>query len=280
MKWVTRARPKVDRVACPWLIRRFVDPAAEFLYVPADEVPTVAEREGAVPFDVPGVEFGHHGDRCSFDAILRKYRLDDAGLQRLALIVRGADTDARDLAPEAAGLEAIAEGFRLAFADDQELLEREMPVYDALYAYCRQAVGAEERARAAGTILFVCPHGAAKSVLAAAYFNRLAAERGLIFRGACAGTEPDPALMPTVVMALAADGLDLPAERPRPLTTEMLAGAHRIITMGCDVARLLPERAAPVDAWDDVPAVSADLPHARAAIVARLAALVDDLARP
>jgi hypothetical protein len=142
MKWVTRARPKVDRVACPWLIRRFVDPQAEFLYVPAGEVLTVAAREGAVPFDVPGVEFGHHGDRCSFDAILEKYRLDDPALTRLAVIVRGADTDAKHLAPEAPGLEAIAEGFRLAFADDHDLLEREMAVYDALYAWCRrQAAG-------------------------------------------------------------------------------------------------------------------------------------------
>ncbi len=140
MKWVTRARPKVDRVACPWLIKRFVDPDAEFLYVPADQVMVVAAREGATPFDVPGVELGHHGAECSFDAIIRTYGLTDPALHRLALIVRGADTAARDLAPEARGLEAIAEGFRLLYGDDQELLERELPVYDALYAYCaRQA---------------------------------------------------------------------------------------------------------------------------------------------
>ncbi len=137
MKWVTRARPKVDRVACPWLIRRFVDPGAEFLYVPADQVAAVVTREGAIPFDVPGVELGHHGEECSFDAILRKYKLDDPALGRLARIVRGADTAAKDLAPESRGLDAIAEGFRLAFQDDHELLERELPVYDALYAYCR-----------------------------------------------------------------------------------------------------------------------------------------------
>ncbi len=136
MKWVTRARPKVDRVACPWLIRRFIDPAAEFLYVAADQVLEVAEREGAIPYDVPGVELGHRGAECSFDAVIRAYHLDDPALRRLALIVRGADTDAKHLAPEAAGLEAIAEGFRLACADDHDLLEREMPVYDALYAYC------------------------------------------------------------------------------------------------------------------------------------------------
>lgn len=138
MKWVTRARPMVDRIACPWLIRRFVDAEAEFLYVPGDQVLAVAEREGAIPFDVPGVELGHHGEECSFDAIVRRYNLRDPALTRLALIVRGADTDAHHLAPEAAGLYAIAGGFRLVFLDDHEQLERELPVYDALYAWCRQ----------------------------------------------------------------------------------------------------------------------------------------------
>lgn len=142
MKWVTRERPKVDRVACPWLIERFVDPSAEFLYVPADQVLAVAAREGAIPFDVPGVELGHHGDECSFDAIVRKYGLAerDPALARLALIVRGADTAAKELTPESRGLEAIAAGFRLVYADDHELLARELPVYDALYAYCREQV--------------------------------------------------------------------------------------------------------------------------------------------
>lgn len=137
MKWVTRARPKVDRVACPWLIQRFVDPQAEFLYVPPDEVMPTAQRENAIPFDVANIELGHRGPECSFDAIIAKYRLTDRALQRLALIVRGADTEAKHLAPEAAGLEAIAEGFRLVYRDDHELLEREMSVYDALYAYCQ-----------------------------------------------------------------------------------------------------------------------------------------------
>ena len=140
MKWVTRARPKVDRVACPWLIKRFVDPHAEFLYVPPDQVMEVAKREDAIPFDVANVELGHNGPDCSFDAIIKKYNLTDHALQRLALIVRGADTNAKDLAPECRGLEAIAEGFRLAFQDDHELLEREMSVYDALYAYCQETV--------------------------------------------------------------------------------------------------------------------------------------------
>ena len=137
MKWVTRARPKVDRVACPWLIKRFVDPQAEFLYVPPEQVTEVAKREGAIPFDVANVELGHHGAECSFDAIIKKYNLTDRALQRLAVIVRGADTEAKDLTPESRGLEAIAEGFRLVYRDDHELLERESSVYDALYAYCQ-----------------------------------------------------------------------------------------------------------------------------------------------
>ena len=139
-KWVTRARPKVDRVACPWLIRRFVDPDAEFLYVPADQVLAVARSTGAIPFDVADVELGHHGPECTFDAIIKKYSLSDPALKRLAIIVRGADTNAKDLAPESAGLDVIAEGFRLAYEDDHELLEHEMPVYDALYAYCKELV--------------------------------------------------------------------------------------------------------------------------------------------
>jgi len=138
MQWVTRARPKVDRIACPWLIKRYVDPEAEFLYVPADEVMTVAERTGAIPYDVPGVELGHHGPECSFDAILKKYDLKDPPLHRLALIVRGADTPAKDLTPESQGLEAIADGFRRLFDDDHQQLEAESIVYDALYAYCQQ----------------------------------------------------------------------------------------------------------------------------------------------
>jgi hypothetical protein len=137
MKWVTRSRPKVDRVACPWLIKRFVDPQAEFLYVPPESVLEVAQRENAIPFDVPNVELGHHGLECSFDAVMNKYNLTGPALRRLALIIRGADTSAKDLTLESRGLEAIAEGFRLVYHDDHELLERELSVYDALYAYCR-----------------------------------------------------------------------------------------------------------------------------------------------
>ena len=141
MKWVTRERPKVDRVACPWLIKRFVDPQAEFLYAPADQVAAVAEWEGATPYDVEGAELGHRGEECSFDAIIRKYDLvGDPALERLARIVRGADTAAHDLTPESRGLLAIAQGFSLAYDDDQVQLAAELPVYDALYAWCRQQV--------------------------------------------------------------------------------------------------------------------------------------------
>jgi hypothetical protein len=145
MKWITRERPKVDRIACPWLIRRFVDRDAEFLFVPAAQVMGAAEREGAIPYDVPGVELGHHGPKCSFDAILEKYRLADPALEHLARIVRGADTDALGLAPESRGLRAVAQGFSLVYDDDHRQLEAELPVYDALYAWCRNEVAAATR---------------------------------------------------------------------------------------------------------------------------------------
>jgi hypothetical protein len=138
LKWVTRERPKVDRVACPWLITRFVDPEAKFLFVPPEQVLTVAAREGATPYDVPDVDLGHHGAQCSFDAILHAYQLTDPALMRLAAIVRGADTGVPELTPQSAGLEAIAEGFRLVYQDDHAQLEKEVPVYDALFAYCQQ----------------------------------------------------------------------------------------------------------------------------------------------
>ena len=142
MKWITRANPKVDRVACPWLIKKFVDPDAEFLYAPADQVMAVAEREGAIPYDVPNVELGHQGAECSFDAIMKKYNLSGPALNRLAFIVRGADTAAKDLTPESRGLEAIATGFQLTYDDDHEQLAAELPVYEALYNYCQKLVEA------------------------------------------------------------------------------------------------------------------------------------------
>jgi len=137
MKWVTRAHARVDRIACPWLISRFIDREPVFLFVPSPEVTTVAEREQAIPYDVPGVELGHHGEQCSFDAFLDKYELDDPALRALALIVRGADTARRDLTPESPGLYALATGFQATSRDDFENMARQFPAYDALYAYCR-----------------------------------------------------------------------------------------------------------------------------------------------
>jgi hypothetical protein len=141
MKWVTRERPKIDRIACPWLIARFIDEAPEFLYVPAGEVMAVAEATGAVPYDVPGVEMGHVGDRCSFDAFVAKHGLEDPALHRLADIVRGADTSRLDLTPQSAGLYAISLGLSRNFDDDHEMLAHGMVIYDALYAWCRTQVG-------------------------------------------------------------------------------------------------------------------------------------------
>lgn len=141
MKWVTRERPKVDRLACPWLIRRFIDAQAEVLYVPAHQVHRTAEETGATPFDVPDVELGHEGERCSFDAFLKKYALDDPALERLAQIVRAADTDTLDRSREAPGLLAITLGLNANIPDDQRLLEAGMLVYDALYTWCRSLTG-------------------------------------------------------------------------------------------------------------------------------------------
>ena len=143
MKWITRERVKVDRVACPWLIKKFVDPEAEFLFVPTEQVPVVAEREGAIPFDTKGAELGHHGEECSFEAILRRYDLtSDPALVLLGKIVNGADTDnVLWKQPEGPGLEAIAEGFRhLGFGNDHEINAAEWIVYDALYAYSQEMV--------------------------------------------------------------------------------------------------------------------------------------------
>jgi hypothetical protein len=137
MKWVTREHPKIDRIACPWLIARFIDQEPEFLYVAADQVLTTAERTGAVPYDVPGVEMTHVGDLCSFDAFLAKYHLDDPALQRLAGIVRGADTSRLDLTPQSSGLYAISVGLSRNFPDDHEMLRHGLVMYDALYAWCQ-----------------------------------------------------------------------------------------------------------------------------------------------
>ncbi|MDD2725273.1 MAG: chromate resistance protein [Methylovulum sp.] len=137
MKWITRERPKIDRIACPWLIARFIDNDAEFLYVPSGDVVRIAEVTGAIPYDIPDVEFSHVGELYSFDAFLLKYQLADPALQQLAVIVRGADTSRLELAPQSAGLYALSLGLSQIYADDQALLKHGMVMYDALYAWCR-----------------------------------------------------------------------------------------------------------------------------------------------
>lgn len=137
MKWVTRERPKIDRIACPWLIARFIDKSPEFLYVPTDEVVKVAHGTGAIPYDIPGVELSHDGEMCSFDTFLKKYKLTDPALHQLAVIVRGADTARLGLAPQAPGLMALSLGLSRLFPDDHEMLHHGMVMYDALYAWCR-----------------------------------------------------------------------------------------------------------------------------------------------
>jgi len=148
MKWITRQNASVDRIACPWLIKRFIDPEAEFLYVPAGEVAAGAEREGAIPYDVAGVELGHVDGRCSFESILLKHNLEDPALERLARIVHGADVTADiGLTPEAAGLKAIAHGFAMVHGlEDHRKLELETPLYDALYAWCQHEAAKLSRA--------------------------------------------------------------------------------------------------------------------------------------
>ncbi|CAH0309091.1 hypothetical protein ABH908_004080 [Pseudomonas frederiksbergensis] len=141
MRWITRERPKIDRIACPWLITRFIDPEAEFLYVPSREVLPVAAEKDATPYDIPGVELTHEGELCSFDAFLKKYRLTDPALQYLARIVRGADTSRLDLTPQSAGLYAISLGLSHSYADDHEMLAHGLILYDALYAWCKECQG-------------------------------------------------------------------------------------------------------------------------------------------
>ena len=137
MKWITRERPKIDRIACPWLIKRFVDKEAEFVYVPFEEVRKKAEALGAIPFDIPDVEYTHYQDQCTFDYILKKHELTDPALQHLAPIVRGADTDRHDLASQASGLWAISAGLAYNIKNDHQLLEQGMMIYDALYSWAK-----------------------------------------------------------------------------------------------------------------------------------------------
>ena len=136
-RWITREHPKIDRIACPWLIRRFIDPEAEFIYVPAERVLSAAKETGSIPYDVADVEFTHEGERCSFDTFLRIYGINDPALDHLALIVRGADTSRHDLSPQCAGLFAISLGLSANFPDDHEMLAHGMVIYDALYTWCR-----------------------------------------------------------------------------------------------------------------------------------------------
>ncbi len=137
-RWVTRERPKIDRIACPWLIARFIDKEAEFLYMPSKQVLDAARQHDATPYDIPDVAFSHDGDLCSFDAFLQHYRLTDPALQQLAVIVRGADTHKLELAPQAAGLAAVSLGLSRNFSNDHEMLKHGMVMYDALYAWCKQ----------------------------------------------------------------------------------------------------------------------------------------------
>jgi hypothetical protein len=141
MKWITRERPKIDRIACPWLIQRFIDKDAEFLYVPKDMVLTVAADKEAIPYDVPGVELTHDRDFCSFDAFIKKYKLEDPVLQKLAIIVRGADTDKHKLSPVCSGLLAITLGLSSNFQNDHEMLKHGIVIYDALYSWCKHHMG-------------------------------------------------------------------------------------------------------------------------------------------
>ncbi|MGV0986485.1 MAG: chromate resistance protein ChrB domain-containing protein [Limnohabitans sp.] len=141
MKWITRERPKIDRIACPWLITRFIDSEAEFLYVPAKDVLRIADETGATPYDIPGVAFSHVGELCSFDAFLSAYKLEQAALKQLAEIVRGADTSRLDLTPQSSGLYAISLGLSEVFKDDHEMLKHGLVMYDALYAWCCHCQG-------------------------------------------------------------------------------------------------------------------------------------------
>jgi hypothetical protein len=141
MKWITRERPKIDRIACPWLILRFIDRDAEFLYVPAADVSKIATETGATPYDIPGVEMSHVGELCSFDAFLLKHTLEEPALKQLATIVRGADTSRLDLSPQSAGLYAMSLGLSKVFTDDHEMLRHGLVMYDALYAWCLSCQG-------------------------------------------------------------------------------------------------------------------------------------------
>ena len=270
MKWITRERARVDRIACPWLISRFIDPKPEFLFVPAARVVETAKRENAIPYDIPNVELGHHGPRCSFDVFIDRYEVADPALAILAEIVRGADTDDRSLTPESAGLYAAATGFQATSRDDFDNMARQFPMYDALYAFGQTRTTAAPPPR----VLFVCLHGAAKSVIAAAHFRRLAEARGIPIDAVAAGTEPDPELAPGAVKGLAGEGLTPTPRRPRPVTLYDLDRATRVVSFGCEV---VAAHGQPTEQWD-VPAVSDGYTAARDQIVANVERLVAEVA--
>jgi protein-tyrosine-phosphatase len=228
------------------------------------------ERRDAIPYDIPDIELGHHGPECSFDAFVDRYELFDPALRALALIVRGADTDDRGITPESAGLYAAATGFQANSRDDFDNMAKQFPMYDAFYTYCQQQVKTAPQPR----VLFVCQHGAAKSVVGAAHFRRLAEQRGLSVGAVAAGTEPDPQLAPGAVKGLAGDGLQPSLSRPRPVTLYDLESAARIVSFGCDVS---PRRGQRVEQWD-VPAVSAGYEAARDRILSNVERLVAELA--
>jgi protein-tyrosine-phosphatase len=269
MKFVTRENPKVDRIACPWLIRKFIDPAAELLFVPADQVITTAEREGALPYDVPGADLGHHNGGSSFDSFIRNYELNDPGLLELAKIVRAADTQDTDAAPEGAGLRQIANGWHLLDWPLQRRLDVGFAIYDCLYAVCQQRVGQK-------TLLFVCPHNAAKSLIAAVYFNQQAQAAGLSYRATSAGTEPSEAVSPIVVEMLGEEGLDVSQYQPRHIAASEWQFTSRIISIGCTPDELRPATGQ-LEYWDDVPMISKDPQGSRDAIRRHITQLVEEL---
>lgn len=268
LKFVTREHPKVDRVACAWLIKKFIDPSASLLFVPRDEVLAVAEHEGALPYDVPGVDLGHHEGGSSFDAFVRKYDLTDPALHELAKIIRAADTRDPAAAPEAEGVRQMAHGWHLLEWGLEKRLEIGFALFDSLYAVCQD--------RVKQTILFICPHHAAKSVIAEAYFNQQARVLALPFRATSAGTEPDATVSPVVVALLAQAGIDVARHQPRQVTPTDLQTAVRIISMGCTPRELslAPEQ---VELWNDVPAVSEAPEQAQDAIRSRIEALLTEL---
>lgn len=269
MKFVTREKPKVDRVACPWLIRKFVDPDAGLLFVAADQVLETAERESALPYDVPGVALGHHDGGSSFDSFIREYGLTDPALLALADIVRAADTQNVDAAPEGEGLRQIANGWHLLDWPLEKRLEIGFAVYDCLYAACQQRASRS-------TVLFLCPHNAAKSVIAAAFFNRQAEAAGLAWRADSAGTEPSEAVSPAVVAMLRDEGLDVSQFKPRHVTPIELQSTARMISIGC-TPQELGEVSVQVEYWDDVPMVSENPEGSRDAIRRHVEDLIREL---